>query len=118
MIFGASGDLTRRLLMPAFYNLVCDGLLPRQCSIVGIARDDFSTEQFRALVKELCEATRIAMRNVRRDQNKHADQLLKSSEVTEDESKKLHDEIQKLLREYEDKVTAVLDKKTAEVMEV
>ena len=28
VIFGASGDLTKRLLMPAFYNLTCDGLLP------------------------------------------------------------------------------------------
>jgi glucose-6-phosphate 1-dehydrogenase len=46
-IFGASGDLTKRLLMPAFYNLVCDGLLPEQFAIVGIAMDDFTTESFR-----------------------------------------------------------------------
>src|SRR4051812_4957039 len=52
VIFGASGDLTRRLLMPAFYNLVCDGLLPKQCAIVGIARDPLSTEQFRARMTE------------------------------------------------------------------
>ena len=30
VIFGASGDLTKRLLMPALYNLACDGLLPEQ----------------------------------------------------------------------------------------
>src|ERR1700693_4715151 len=47
VIFGASGDLTKRLLMPAFYNLACDGLLPNQFAIVGIAMDDFSTESFR-----------------------------------------------------------------------
>jgi glucose-6-phosphate 1-dehydrogenase len=47
-IFGASGDLTKRLLIPAFYNLACDGLLPKHFAIVGIARDEFSTEQFRA----------------------------------------------------------------------
>jgi ribosome recycling factor len=75
-------------------------------------------KKYAAKVKELSEATRIAMRNVRRDQNKHADQIHKSGELTEDENKKLHDEIQKLLKEYEDKVTALLDKKTAEVMEV
>jgi glucose-6-phosphate 1-dehydrogenase len=46
-IFGASGDLTKRLLMPAFYNLACDGLLPEQFAIVGIAMDEFTTESFR-----------------------------------------------------------------------
>jgi len=48
VIFGASGDLTKRLLMPALYNLACDGLLPDQFAIIGIAMDDFSTETFRA----------------------------------------------------------------------
>jgi glucose-6-phosphate 1-dehydrogenase len=47
VIFGASGDLTKRLLMPAFYNLACDGLLPEQFAIVGIAMDEFTTESFR-----------------------------------------------------------------------
>src|ERR1700758_118848 len=47
VIFGASGDLTKRLLMPAFYNLACDGLLPEQFTIVGIAMDSFTTESFR-----------------------------------------------------------------------
>ncbi len=75
-------------------------------------------KKYAARVKELCEEARIAMRNVRRDQNKHADQLHKSSELTEDENKKLHDEIQKLLKEFEDKISQLQDKKTAEVMEV
>jgi glucose-6-phosphate 1-dehydrogenase len=48
VIFGASGDLTKRLLMPAFYNLTCDGLLPEQFAIVGIALDELTTEDFRA----------------------------------------------------------------------
>jgi len=47
VIFGASGDLTKRLLMPALYNLVCDGLLPAQFAVVGIAMDDLTTESFR-----------------------------------------------------------------------
>ena len=33
VIFGASGDLTKRLLMPALYNLLCDGLLPAQFAL-------------------------------------------------------------------------------------
>jgi glucose-6-phosphate 1-dehydrogenase len=48
VIFGASGDLTKRLLMPALYNLACDRLLPDRFAIVGIALDELSTEQFRA----------------------------------------------------------------------
>ncbi len=75
-------------------------------------------KKYAAKVKELCEEARIAMRNGRRDMNKHADTLHKSGELTEDENKKLHDEIQKLLKEFEDKVTQVQDKKTAEIMEV
>ena len=47
VIFGASGDLTKRLLMPSFYNLACDGLLPEQFAIVGIAMDDMTSEAFR-----------------------------------------------------------------------
>ena len=52
VIFGASGDLTKRLLMPAFYNLACDGLFTANCAIVGIAMDDLTTEQFRARMSE------------------------------------------------------------------
>ena len=47
VILGASGDLTKRLLLPAFYNLACDGLLPEQFAIVGLAMDEFTTESFR-----------------------------------------------------------------------
>src|SRR5436190_6211834 len=52
VIFGASGDLTKRLLMPAFYNLACDGLFPANCAIVGIAMDELTTEQFRGRMSE------------------------------------------------------------------
>jgi glucose-6-phosphate 1-dehydrogenase len=48
VLFGASGDLTKRLLMPALYNLACDGLLPRHFALVGMALDELTTEQFRA----------------------------------------------------------------------
>ena len=47
VIFGASGDLTKRLLMPALYNLACDRLLPAQFAIVGMAMDTWTTEAFR-----------------------------------------------------------------------
>ncbi|QDV32310.1 glucose-6-phosphate dehydrogenase [Tautonia plasticadhaerens] len=48
VIFGASGDLTKRLLVPSLYNLACDGLLPEQFAVVGIAKDGLTTEAFRS----------------------------------------------------------------------
>src|SRR4051794_36326561 len=48
VLFGASGDLTRRLLMPALYNLACERLLPERFAVVGAARDDLTTDEFRA----------------------------------------------------------------------
>jgi len=48
VILGASGDLTKRLLMPALYNLACDGLLPDDFAVIGMARRELSSEEFRA----------------------------------------------------------------------
>ena len=47
VIFGASGDLTKRKLVPALYNLAVQGLLPESFAVVGFARRDTSTEEFR-----------------------------------------------------------------------
>ena len=53
VIFGATGDLTHRKLVPALYNLAADGALPPAVSVVGFARRDKGDEVFR---KELEEA--------------------------------------------------------------
>ena len=47
VIFGAAGDLTKRLLVPALYNLAADHLLPERFAVVGVARAEMSDEQFR-----------------------------------------------------------------------
>jgi glucose-6-phosphate 1-dehydrogenase len=52
VIFGATGDLTARKLLPALYNLAKSNLLSREFAIVGIARNDYSTEQFRQMMGE------------------------------------------------------------------
>jgi glucose-6-phosphate 1-dehydrogenase len=52
VIFGASGDLTRRKLMPALYDLALEGLLPPGFSVVGFARSEKSNEEFRAEVRD------------------------------------------------------------------
>ena len=48
VIFGAAGDLTKRKLMPALYNLKANGLLPREFAVVGVTRKEKSHEAFRA----------------------------------------------------------------------
>ena len=55
VIFGAAGDLTKRLLVPALYNLAAERLLPERFAVVGVARAEMSDEQFR-------EAMRAALR--------------------------------------------------------
>ena len=75
-------------------------------------------QKYAAKVKEMVEEGRIAMRNARRDMNKRADADLKGGKLTEDEHRKLHDRIQETLKEYEKKLDGVLERKTAEIMEV
>src|SRR5262245_53579014 len=47
VIFGAAGDLTKRKLLPALYNLKAAQFLPRQLAIIGVTRKDKTHEQFR-----------------------------------------------------------------------
>jgi len=52
VIFGASGDLTKRKLIPGLYNLYQKGRLPENFQIVGISRTEFTDEAFRERVKQ------------------------------------------------------------------
>ncbi len=52
VIFGASGDLTKRKLVPALYSLARDRLLPQPFSVVGVARRDIGDEAFREQMRE------------------------------------------------------------------
>jgi len=52
VIFGATGDLTKRKLFPALYNLVASGLLPDEFAVVGSGRTEMSTEDFRSSLKD------------------------------------------------------------------
>jgi glucose-6-phosphate 1-dehydrogenase len=52
IIFGASGDLTKRKLVPALYRLTQERLLPAEFAIVGFARSQMSNEEFRAKMKD------------------------------------------------------------------
>jgi glucose-6-phosphate 1-dehydrogenase len=52
VIFGASGDLTARKLMPALYNLTIGKRLPNRTVVVGFARSEMTSEQYRARMRE------------------------------------------------------------------
>jgi glucose-6-phosphate 1-dehydrogenase len=61
IIFGATGDLARRKLLPALYNLAHEGALPEHFALVGSSRSDLSDEAFRemavAAVREFSRRT-------------------------------------------------------------
>jgi glucose-6-phosphate 1-dehydrogenase len=52
VIFGATGDLTKRKLIPALYNLAVDSLLPAEFSIVGVSRVDTGEDALRDRLRE------------------------------------------------------------------
>ena len=52
VIFGGSGDLARRRLIPAVYNLLLDGLLPSNFIVLGLGRTPMGDEEFRAVVRD------------------------------------------------------------------
>jgi len=70
------------------------------------------------LVKEKGEAAKVAIRNVRRDANKTAEQAQKDKDLTEDDLGKLKDEIQEQTKEHEGQVDKLLQTKIDELMTV
>jgi glucose-6-phosphate 1-dehydrogenase len=55
VIFGASGDLTQRKLMPALYSLAFRRLLPEHFAVVGVSRTEITTEEFREQMRQAIE---------------------------------------------------------------
>jgi len=68
-------------------------------------------------IKKSAEEAKVSCRNIRRDSNKHFDQAEKSKELTEDERDEGKEEVQKLLKTYEDKIQEMADKKSKEILE-
>lgn len=70
------------------------------------------------LVKQKAEEARVAIRNVRRDEIHRIDQMQKSGEVAEDESKRAHTRLQKITEAQIERVDGLANRKEHEVMEV
>jgi len=52
VIFGGTGDLARRKLLPGLYNLAVDGLLPVNAAVVGLGRSEMTDDDYRNLARE------------------------------------------------------------------
>lgn len=69
-------------------------------------------------IKEMIEETKISIRNIRREANKHIDKEEKDSILTEDEAKKAKDQIQKFTHENEAKINELLSQKSEELLKI
>jgi ribosome recycling factor len=88
--------------------------------LIRISIPPLSTEVRRKLVariRELAEEAKVAIRNVRRDGNKSADQEQKDKQLTEDEREKVKEEIQDLTKRFETAASDLAAAKEKEVME-
>jgi ribosome recycling factor len=71
-----------------------------------------------AQLRDVAEEARVAIRNIRRDANKQAEQEKKGGEMPEDDAFRLKDDIQELTSEHEKTIDDSLENKTNEIMEV
>ena len=62
VLFGGTGDLAWRKLMPALFQAFRHGTLPESGRIIGVARDDLSPEQYRALIRSRFDQVELAKR--------------------------------------------------------
>ncbi len=70
-----------------------------------------------ARIKELCEEAKVAIRNVRRDGNKAAEQAEKEKTISEDQRDDLKDQIQELTRKYEETASEAAKTRETDVMD-
>lgn len=75
-------------------------------------------KQMAKLVKEQGEKAKVALRNIRRDGNQQAEAEEKGKTISEDELKRIKEEVDRLIKAHEAKIGEAVDKKTKEVMEV
>jgi ribosome recycling factor len=68
-------------------------------------------------IKKSSEDAKVACRNIRRDGNKHFDQAEKAKGMTEDDCERGKEEVQSLLKKFEDRIAELAEKKTKEIME-
>jgi len=97
------------------------GLAPQSDGkVIRLNIPPLSAEVRRKMVsrtKEVAEETKVAIRNIRRDGNKHADQGEKNNTLTEDDRDQAKKEIQDLTKKYESQVNNLAKAKETEVLD-
>jgi ribosome recycling factor len=97
------------------------GLAPNSDGrVIRLNVPPLSTERRKQMVsrvKDLAEDARVSIRNIRRDANKHADQLLKDKLLGEDLHEGLKTDIQELTKKFEGQVNSLAESKEKDVME-
>ncbi|AGA29718.1 ribosome recycling factor [Singulisphaera acidiphila] len=98
------------------------GLTPNSDNkVIRLNVPSLSVEQRKKLVsrvKDLSEEARIAIRNIRRDANKQADQEQADKILTEDDLETCKEETQSLTKRFESKVNEMAEKKSTEILDV
>jgi ribosome recycling factor len=75
-------------------------------------------KEFVKMAKNMAEQSRVAIRNIRRDANDDLKKKQKNSEITEDDEKKGHDDIQKMTDDFIEEINMILEEKEKEIMEI
>ncbi len=89
--------------------------------VIRLAVPPLSEERRQQLahrVKQMAEEARVAIRNIRRDANRHLDGQQRASEVSEDDCRRAKDEVQQLTDAHEGRVEDLLAKKTEAILTV
>ena len=98
------------------------GLNPATSSdVIRVPLPPLSEERRKELIKKVKnegEQTKVAIRNIRRDANKHIDELEKAKTISLDDKRRGEESTQKLTDEYVKKVDEILVKKEKELMEI
>jgi len=90
-------------------------------TIIRIPLPPLTEERRKDLIKVVraeAEGGRVAIRNIRRDALSDVKSLLKEKEISEDEDRKTHDEVQKITDKFVAKVEEILKEKEKELMEI
>jgi len=56
VIFGGTGDLSKRKLIPALFHRYLDGQIDKSCKIIGVARSEMTRAEFQAFAKKACQS--------------------------------------------------------------
>ena len=75
-------------------------------------------KEYVKVAKDKAEQGRVALRNIRRDANDELKKLQKDGEISEDEQKRLEDEVQKLADSFVKKINDALEAKEQEILEI